>query len=99
MKGYKLFTLRNNGTIGSLFINRKLVIPFNEWLDAESHPTKGYKLRPGWHILAKPVAPHLSEKNRQWCKVEFDDFEELCRPENQGGKWFLAQKMKVVKSL
>jgi hypothetical protein len=99
MVGYKLVRLRKNGTIGPLFINRKLDIPFYTWMPAEAHRTKGYKFRPGWHILAKPEAPHLSKKNRVWCVVEFNDYSVEKRPENQGGRWYLAQNMKVVSRL
>ena len=99
MIGYKLVRLRKNGTIGPLFINKKLDIPFYVWMLAEEHRTKGYKFRPGWHILAKPEAPHLSKKNRVWCMVEFENYEKCVRPENQGGLWYLAQNMKVVSLL
>ena len=94
--GYKLFRLRKNGTLGSLFINRKAVIPTDTWLLAEDHPTKGYKHRMGWHILLKPVAPHLSEKGRVWMKVEYQEYETIVRPDSQGGRWVLARQMRVI---
>jgi hypothetical protein len=31
-------------------------------MNAESHPTKGFALRPFWHCTSTPSAPHLSEK-------------------------------------
>lgn len=99
MIAYKLLRKRKNGTIGPLFINRKLVIPFNEWLDAESHPTKGYSYRPFWHCTSKPIADHLSKKGRVWCKIEINDFTVMERPKSQGGKWYLASKIKVLKQL
>lgn len=46
---YKLFRVGKDGTIGPLFINRKLVVVPGQWMEAESHPTKGFALRPGWH--------------------------------------------------
>ena len=46
--------------------------------------------------MSKQEAPHLSKKNRVWCKVEFEDYEEIHRPANQGGLWYLAQRMKVL---
>jgi len=49
-----------------------------------------------WHTLLQPVAPHLSEKNRVWCKVEIEDFEYFTRPVNQGGRWALANRMRVL---
>jgi hypothetical protein len=99
MKAYKLLRVRKNGTIGPLFINKKLVIPIGVWLHAEPHPTKGYTYRPFWHCTSKPFAPHLTEKERCWYEVEIDDFQKMVRPEHQGGVWYLANKMKIIKKL
>ena len=96
MIGYKLVTQRKDGSIGPLFINRKQRLARGTWMQAEDHPTTGYAHRPGWHVLAKPDAPHLSKKNRTWIKVEIHDYLEFTRPLSQGGKWFLAQRMKVL---
>jgi len=85
-----------SGDITPLFINKSFRIPFNEWLEAESHPTKGFKVRPYWHCTSEPNAPHLSTKDRVWVKVEIQDYEEFQRPNNQGGLWFLAKKIKFV---
>jgi len=93
---YKLLRIRHDGTIGPLFINQKQRIPIGKWLKAESHPTKGYAFRPGWHCTAKPEAPHLSKKGRAWYKVLINRYVEFLRPKNQGGLWFLAQQMKVL---
>jgi hypothetical protein len=73
-------------------------------MDAEDHPTKGYAHRPGWHCTATPKAPHLKKKpkcgeRRVWCRVEITDFTVFERPENQGGKWFLASQMRVKEIL
>ena len=97
MQAYKLLRKRKNGTLGSLFINRKQIIPIGLWLNAEPHKTSGYAFRPGWHVVKKPDAPHLSMKNRVWCLVEVQDFIEFPRPKTQGGVWYIAQKMKVVR--
>ena len=94
---YKLLRMRKDGTLGPLFINRRQRIPIGEWLQAEDYPTKGYAHRPGWHASHRPVAPHLTEKGRVWYEVEVDDYVELKRPEYQGGLWFLAQRMRVVR--
>lgn len=40
MIAYKLFRLRKDGTIGPPFINAKLRIPIDEWLQAETHHRK-----------------------------------------------------------
>lgn len=97
MLGWKLFRIRNNGTLGPLFINRKQVIRIGEWLEAEDHPTKGYAHRPGWHVTAQPVAPHLkSKRDRVWKEVEIQDYYGFTRPANQGGQWFLAKRMRII---
>ena len=96
MIAYKLLRVRNDCTIGPLFINARQRLKLGEWYDAEDHPTKGYAHRPGWHATRKPEAPHLSMKGRAWFKVEIQDFETLQRPEHQGGLWFLANKMRLV---
>ena len=93
---YKLFRKKKCGDITSLFINKTKILPINVWLNAEAHPTHGYKFRPYWHCTEKPIAPHLTEKGRVWLEVEIDDFTEFKRPEHQGGKWFLAGKIKIL---
>ena len=98
--GYKLFKLRKDGTLGPLFINRKQRIPVGVWLKAEDHPTPGYKHRPGWHGVRKKYAPHLSTKGRVWCKVQIKEIiDTVKRPKHQGGLWWLASWMRVVKIL
>ena len=99
MKAYKLLRLRKNGTMGPLFINCRQVIPVGEWLQAEDHPTKGYAHRPGWHICPEIKAPHLTMKGRIWCEVEIEDFVEESLPALQGGNWYIAQRMRVVRQL
>lgn len=96
MIGYKLFRLRKDGTIGPLFINKKQIIPIGEWLQAEDHPTKGFKHRPGWRVTSEKYAPHLSKKGRIWKKVDVYDTEELKRPKSQGGTWYIAKWLKVL---
>ena len=94
--------LRNDGTLGSLFINRKSIIPIGEWLNAEFYPTKGFAERFGWHCTFTRNAPHLKEnlsngEKRVWVECEVEDFHTYDRPESQGGAWILANKMKVNK--
>ena len=96
MIAYKLFRLLKDGKIAPLFINKKLRLEYNKWYQAEAHKTKGFAFRPGWHVIAKPYAPHLSMKNRIWKKVEIEDYQEINRPASQGGKWYLANKMRVI---
>jgi len=96
MIAYKLFRQLKSGEITSLFINKTSRLQKNNWLEAESYPTKGYKLRPFWHCTHQPNAPHLSEKNRVWLKIEMKDFIEFNRPKYQGGKWYLAKYIKIL---
>jgi hypothetical protein len=97
MIAYKLCRQLKNGEITPLFINKTKRMPFGEWMQAECHPTKGFAIRPFWHCTSRPHAPHLSEKGRVWVKVEIEDFTEFVRPDAQGGKWYLAGRMKMLK--
>ncbi len=99
MKAYKLLRVLKDGSITPLFINKSFKIPIGEWLDAESHPTKGYKYRPHWHCTSEPVAPHLSLKGREWYEVEIEDYQEFTRPQSQGGIWYLANRIKFIKKI
>jgi hypothetical protein len=99
IKVYKLVRQRKDGSLGPLFINARLRIPMNTWMEAEEHPTKGFAYRPGWHCCFKPVAPHLSEKNRVWVECEAQDYCTYARPESQGGCWILAKRIKVLRIL
>lgn len=101
MTAYKLFRQRRDGSIGPLFINRRLRVPINSWLVAEYHPTRGYALRPGWHCGALPKAPHLTERGRVWAECEIPDngFYAFTRPRYQGGEWLIAEAMRVERLL
>ena len=95
IKAYKLFTLHKDGTISSLFINKKRRLPINKWLTANCYPTKNFLIRQGWHALSQPYAPHLSIKNRIWKEVELLCVETIKRPESQGGLWYLAKYLRI----
>ena len=99
MIAYKLIRKMKDGSLSPLFINKKSRIPVGQWLTAESHPTRGFAYRKGWHCTLKAVAPHLSTKGRVWVKVEIYDYEYYERPESQGGTWVLAQKMKILEEI
>ena len=99
MRGYKLFRQRKDGTLGPLFINRKQRLYMDVVYPAEDHPTKGYAHRPGWHICSTKSAPHLSKKGRVWALVEFDFAERYTRPASQGGLWYTAMYMKILRVL
>lgn len=94
---FKLFRRRKNGTLGSLFINRKQVIPVGLWMRAEAIKAKGFAFRPGWHCCSAPLAPHLSKSGRVWGEVLIQGVIKHQRPESQGGLWYTAKWMKVVR--
>ena len=96
---YKLCRLLKSGEITSLFINKSKKLPFNKWIKSESYKTKGYKLRPYWHCVLEPKAPHLSKLNRVWVKVEIRDYTSIRRPESQGGIWYLANMIRFLQIL
>jgi hypothetical protein len=99
MIGYKLFRKRKDGSYGPLFINRKQKLVPGVVYEYEDCPTKGFAHRPGWHICREPNAPHLSERNRVWCEVEFELLGTIDRPENQGGVWYLGSTMQIIREL
>jgi len=104
MKAYKLFRKMKDGTLRPLFINKSQVIPIGETLFAETHPTKGFKVRSGWHCCEIPRAPHLklrpkNQPRRVWCEVEIWGYNHHKRPKSQGGMWFTARYMKVIREL
>jgi len=102
MKGYKLVRKLKDGSLSPLFINQKSRLPIGEWIQAEkcyNREKDGFKYRPFWHCTAKPIAPHLSKKNRVWIEIEMEDYELFERPEHLGGTWFLADRIKIIKEI
>jgi hypothetical protein len=92
--------LRKDGSLGPLFINRRLRIQVGDKLPAGLHPTKGYALRPGWHACKEKLAPHLRQGgDRVWCAVLLWGVTEHERPACQGGTWYTAADMKVISIL
>ena len=39
-----------------------------------------------------------SGEKRVWRKVLIEDFTEFKRPDNQGGLWYLAKRMKILQN-
>lgn len=99
MFAFKLFRKRKNGTLGPLFINKRQVIEPNVWMPAKAYRTKGFAFRPGWHCCSKCDAPHLKAEGRVWCLVDIEDFEYITRPAAQGGLWYLAKRLMLLKEL
>ncbi len=97
MRAWKLFHRRPDGSLGPLFINRRLRVPVGTWLEAESHPTKGYAVRTGWHAAPRRFAPHLRQGgDRVWGRVELREFRREERPRAQGQYWYVARRMRVL---
>jgi hypothetical protein len=96
VEAYKLFRLRKDGSLGSLFIDNKQALPTETWMRAKAVPTKGFAFRPGWHACSKKSAPHLSKKGRVWKRVLLLDIVPHHRPKSQGGLWFTAGMMKIM---
>lgn len=95
--GWKLFRVRRDGSLGSLFIDVRRRLPEMEWLAAKSVPTRGYAVRVGWHIAERPNLPHLSRKGRIMKQVLFASrVERHERPESQGGVWWTATRMMIL---
>lgn len=99
MIAYKLFRKLKDGSLHSLFINKKVNLPLNKWLVAKTYPTKNFKIRHGFHCCPRPVAPHLSLRNRAWYKVEIKNFKELQKCKFQGGKWFIAKNIRILEEV
>ena len=99
MIAYKLVRQLKSGKLTPLFINKTQEIKFNKWFKSKCYPTKGFKVSQGWHCTSTPNAPHLSPKGRVWVKVEIDDYEEMQRPQSQGGLWYLADKIRFLEVL
>lgn len=99
MIAFKLFRQRKDGSLGPLFINRKQKLYVGETYNAECHVTKGYAVRPGWHCCKEQSAPHLSKKDRVWCKVRIKNYTKHIRPEAQGGIWFTADQLTIIEIL
>lgn len=96
---YKLCRKLKDGSLTSLFINKKSRLPMRKWLKAGCYPTTGFAVRPYWHAVPTMYAPHLSMRGRVWVKVELKDFTEVMRPESHGGRWFLAGKMRILEEI
>lgn len=100
LTAYKLFTRRKDGSLGPLFIDRRLRVPLGRWMKARAVRTRGFAFRPGWHATSEPVAPHLKPMpNRVWCRVSIKGVVKHLRPKEQGGLWFIAKQLRVEEVL
>lgn len=99
IKAYKLVRRLKNGELSPLFINKKQRLEVGKVYHSELHDTKGFKVRQGWHCCAKPKAPHLSDKDRVWVEILIAGVTEHVRPKSQGGLWYTADEMKILRVL
>ena len=96
-KAYKLLSVKADGELSPLFIDKKQKVKTGEWVHAKSVPTDGFQLRSGWHSCVKPSAPHLTEKGRQWFHIEICNYKKFKKSKTQGGIWYVSEWMKVGK--
>jgi hypothetical protein len=94
MTVYKLMKQRKDGTLGPLFINSSQCIPLGSWLKAESHQTKGFAYRPGFHCTLTPKSHIMEKPGRVWVRVRVKNYKLINKP-NSTDQWVLAQQMIV----
>jgi hypothetical protein len=101
MNGYKLVRKRADGSYGPLFIHTSERWHLGDTVHAGDHPTKGYAHRPGLHAMAEPRAPHMNEHapGRVWVEVDLQDVRTFDRPRAQGGTWYLADQMTILREV
>ena len=109
-KAWKLFRQYEDGSISSLYSNKKLKYEEGEWYEAEEHPDKagGRKFRPMFHATAsnrlphlekskkEPIVPRGTQKGRVYLQVELDGAGIRRVSEAQGGDWYIGKRMKVL---
>lgn len=100
VEAHKLLRVRRDGSLGPLFIDKRLRIPVGRWLVAKPKRTKGYAFRPGWHAVSdRRTVKHLRQGgDRLWFLVELRGARAEVRPRGQG-TWYVARKMRVVRAL
>lgn len=94
--GYKLFDVRSDGSLQSLYVDRTRTLPEGRWLEAKDIKVQDRAYRPGWHACSEPKAPHLRKAGRVWKEVWLKGAKEHTRPDSQGGLWYTARKMLIV---
>jgi hypothetical protein len=96
-RGWKVFRVRDDGTLGSLFFGRRRVLLRGQWLGAH----KGLHLsslayRPGWHVLLRRSAPWLTSKKdrRVMLRVEARGVISVY-VSPRGVPWLIAQEIRI----
>ena len=97
MIAYKIFKVRKDGSLGSLYCDTKAKYYLDKWYRSSPYYHPKLKFRPGFHATLKPYAPHIKiKKNRAWYKIDVEDYTFFDRPACQGGKWLVCKKMKIL---
>lgn len=97
MYAYKLMRERKDGSLGSLFINRRARYYPGDVMVAKPHPTPGFAFRPLIHCTDRMEADHLSKAGRRWVLVYiYGDVEWF---QHRGQSWPLAQKLKIMSKM
>ena len=106
MIAYKILRKRSDGSLGPLFVDRGLRLSFGITYVAKTDlPHPGLAHRPGFHCTHAPCAPHIklrlkSGEQRVWCMVKLSGWvTPHPRPDCQGGLWYTAEKMRIMREL
>ena len=105
VRAYKLFKKRKDGTYGPAQVEQKNLVCSRYvpgvMYEAEDANPRYLKHRPGFHCCAIPYAPHMKDDmpGRAWCEVLIRVKGTEQRPESQGGLWFLASELLIVREV
>ena len=106
MMAYKLLRRTKDGLLGPLFVGRSSRLSFGVTYEARSDlPHPGLAHRPGFHCTRVPYAPHIKMRlkngeERVWCLVKISgEITPHQRPASQGGLWYTAEKMRLLREL
>lgn len=71
------------------------------WYPAENAQPTNLKERIGFHCVNQPSVPHIKiiPNKIVWVEVEIEDYTEIRRPQSQGGLWYLANHLKIIREL
>lgn len=102
MVAFKLVRVREDGSLGSLFVRRSRRLPVGKWIkaDLKVRPRDRVagggvlKLRPGWHAAEKPALAHLTRTGRAVFKVRLR--KNVKRHIGPQGVWYTADEMYIM---
>ncbi|MCG5526868.1 hypothetical protein LRF89_06695 [Halorhodospira sp. 9621] len=98
--GYKLMRRMGDG-YAPLYFCRSHRYQLGDWQEAvDGGRKRGYAHRPFFHICQAPDAPHIRLRApRVWLLCEFQPHQVFPRPSSQGGDWFLAKWMRLLREV